>query len=221
MKDESARREYMRTYMRKRRADKANVNTALTPVNTSKQQLAHTDTDADIDKDADIEEKEVTSANADSSTPFDSIVDQWNDVCGSNGCPRVRTVTEARKKHMRTRWKQPGFREAYAEVLKKVTESPFLSGGDGKWRAPFDWLMKSPENWIKVMEGNYAASPPKPSHGPDAQIPGVYYDANGDPHLDPNVCAYDEEFVEQVEREIYADMQAEAIRMDSELAHGS
>jgi hypothetical protein len=44
MRDESARREYMRTYMRKRRGPvNSAVNTPLTPVNTGKPPLAHID----------------------------------------------------------------------------------------------------------------------------------------------------------------------------------
>jgi len=46
------------------------------------------------------------------------------------------------------------------------------------------------------------ATAPPARHGPDTQIPGLYYDSNGDPHLDPNVCAYDEEFVKRISAEI-------------------
>lgn len=51
IRNEDARREYMRDYMRKRREQKEACKQLLTPVNTCKQQLAHIDIDIDTDKD--------------------------------------------------------------------------------------------------------------------------------------------------------------------------
>ena len=143
-------------------------------------------------------------------TPFASLVGQWNTVCGSNGLPKVRTITEARKEKMRVRWKQEGFREGFPEALKAIINTPFLLGDNKrKWKVTFDWLIDNEGNWLKVIEGNYKQAD-SVQHGPDAQIPGVYYDSTGEIHLDPNAGAYDEEFVLQVEAEIRADMEQEA-----------
>ena len=45
--------------------------------------------------------------------------------------------------------------ERWEEVCNRIEASDFLTGRkDGKWSASFDWIIK-PENWVKVMEGNY------------------------------------------------------------------
>jgi len=54
MKDENARRDYMRTYMRKRRAKEAREKA---PVNTSKPELTHEDVNVNKDVDEDVKEK--------------------------------------------------------------------------------------------------------------------------------------------------------------------
>ncbi|NLX97590.1 MAG: hypothetical protein GXY83_15590 [Rhodopirellula sp.] len=51
MRDETARREYMRTYMQNIRAKSRAVNTVLTDVNSCKPQLAHVDVDVDVNVD--------------------------------------------------------------------------------------------------------------------------------------------------------------------------
>ncbi|NLJ37636.1 MAG: hypothetical protein GX432_02615 [Candidatus Atribacteria bacterium] len=40
-------------------------------------------------------------------------------------------------------------------VLRMAGESDFLNGKSEKgWKANFEWIMR-PENFIKIMEGNY------------------------------------------------------------------
>jgi hypothetical protein len=63
----------------------------------------------------------------------------------------------------------PGFEE----LFKHVADSEFLTGANERsWKASFDWLMK-PDNFAKVMEGNYSTrqtpQPPPPQFQPRQQ----------------------------------------------------
>ena len=80
------------------------------------------------------------------------IVDAYNETCVS--LPRVRSLTEKRKRDLKARLKKYS-QEELKEVFKKAEDSDFLSGRTDKWTgATFDWLIKE-ENIVKVLEGNY------------------------------------------------------------------
>lgn len=77
-------------------------------------------------------------------------------------CPRIRQWTDARKEHLRTRWREDAKRQNldyWKRFFAHVAASPFLTGQrTGKGGRPFfaglDWLVKS-ENFAKVIEGRY------------------------------------------------------------------
>ena len=49
------------------------------------------------------------------------------------------------------------------EVFARVEKSDFLSGRNGRWgKCGIDWILK-PENFSKIMEGNYDNRPSKTS----------------------------------------------------------
>lgn len=88
----------------------------------------------------------------------DVVVEKWNAVCVS--LPKVKAMTETRKAHVRKRLAEFGkdvaAQLATVEALfETVEESDFLCGRSSSWKANFDWLFGSPNNWVKVMEGNY------------------------------------------------------------------
>lgn len=81
------------------------------------------------------------------------IVDLYNRSCPS--LPKVKIVTEKRKKAIRARWKQYPELRVFEKVFCKAEASDFLSGRNEKWTScNFDWLMNE-NNMIKVLEGNY------------------------------------------------------------------
>jgi len=71
IKNESARREYMKDYMRKRRAKKATVKQALTPVNPLDANVKH----VDVDVDTNVDKDKTNSAVED--TAFDVLWKAW------------------------------------------------------------------------------------------------------------------------------------------------
>ena len=84
---------------------------------------------------------------------YQKIVDLFHSLCPS--LPRVRTVSEKRKKAIRARFNAGETMESFAEVFKMAEASDFLTGRNGAWvGCGFDWLLKE-ANWIKTLEGTY------------------------------------------------------------------
>jgi hypothetical protein len=79
------------------------------------------------------------------------VVDLFNAVVPS--MPKVKSLTATRKKNITLRLKDYGM-EKIVEVFHKAEASDFLCGRIKEWKAGFDWVMK-PENFVKIMEGNY------------------------------------------------------------------
>lgn len=79
------------------------------------------------------------------------VVDLFNTIVPS--MPKVKSLTATRKKNITLRLKDYGM-EKIVEVFHKAEASDFLCGRIKEWKAGFDWVMK-PENFVKIMEGNY------------------------------------------------------------------
>lgn len=103
-----------------------------------------------------VEEKrkeDILSSGDDSPTPYKQIVDLYNQYCAS--LPKAKTITDKRKKTLRSRWKTYKDISTYEKVFQMAQASDFLSGRNGKWTGcSFDWLITE-SNMIKVLEGNY------------------------------------------------------------------
>ena len=85
--------------------------------------------------------------------PYEEIVELFNTICVS--FPKVKEVTNGRRKAIGARWLEVGSLEACREIFKATEASPFMKGdNDRQWQASFDWILK-PANWIKIAEGNY------------------------------------------------------------------
>jgi len=110
-----------------------------TPQETYKRQY----TTKDIIKDTTNEREDL----------FKIIMDSFVSICTS--LPKIQGLTPNRKKHISARLNEFGNIDKFIEVFKKAENSDFLKGNnDRKWRCDFDWLMK-PDNFTKVLEGNY------------------------------------------------------------------
>lgn len=81
-----------------------------------------------------------------------AVVDLYHSICTS--FPRVRSLSEARKKAIKARLKAYTI-DDFREVFIKAEASDFLKGSNGNnWSANFDWLLKD-ANIAKVLDGNY------------------------------------------------------------------
>lgn len=88
--------------------------------------------------------------------PYDQIQDLYNSICAD--LPKLKTLSTARKKAIRSAFSHGKTIQDLAIVFQKAQDNEFLSGrkksGDRSWRANFDWLMNE-NNMAKVLDGNY------------------------------------------------------------------
>lgn len=87
-----------------------------------------------------------------SSTNVQLIMDKWNEL----GLQKIISVNPGtnRYKLLNARIKEYGIEKILA-AIDEIQESTFLKGQNKKsWTITFDWFVK-PNNFIKVLEGNY------------------------------------------------------------------
>ena len=83
---------------------------------------------------------------------YQQIADIYNSTCVS--FPRLKSLSESRKKAIRARLKTHTI-EDFKLMFEKAEASDFLKGAnDRNWSATFDWMMKD-SNMVKILEGNY------------------------------------------------------------------
>jgi len=87
------------------------------------------------------------------------LMESWNEICASEGLPRIEQQTNGRKAKAKARIKTFPTSEFWGKVLNGIIESDYLMGRRRKegdtWKPDFDWLVKNDENAAKVMEGKY------------------------------------------------------------------
>jgi len=88
------------------------------------------------------------------SNHYDLILESWNTFACSNGLSEIRQLTTKRINGIKARERQNGFK--LQEIFNCIEASPFLLGANGNnWKADFDWVFCSPNNWLKIVEGKY------------------------------------------------------------------
>ena len=110
-------------------------------------------------------EKELEKDNKISSD-LQSVVDLYHSICVSY--PRIRSLSDARKKAIKARLKSYNL-DDFKTLFEKAEASSFLKGSEGGWKASFDWLIKE-SNMLKVLEGNYTDKPKR--YGRKEPVPG-------------------------------------------------
>lgn len=92
--------------------------------------------------------------------PHSSIIELYHKTLPM--LPRLRVLTDARKKHLSTRWKEDKERQDlkwWSGFFDYIAQSKFLTGKvtdrNGKaFLADLGWIIK-PENFAKIIEGKY------------------------------------------------------------------
>jgi len=81
------------------------------------------------------------------------FVDLWNEK--TEDLPKVRELTPTRERHIRQRLKERSLEE-WGAIIERINRTPFLLGeNDRSWKATLNWLVKSPDPGVKVLEGFY------------------------------------------------------------------
>ena len=95
---------------------------------------------------------------------FVKLADYWNEKMQGKQIPSIQNVTQKRKTTIMARLSEYG-KEAIMRVIDKAAASAFLNGAsDRAWVADFDWVMR-PNNFPKVLEGNYDDHKPSGQSG--------------------------------------------------------
>jgi len=85
---------------------------------------------------------------------YDKVRELFNGICKSFS--PLKFITETRKRLMRMRFAEMGSDYGVMEdVFRKMEDSKFLKGSNGKWKADFDWLFGNDSRWAKISEGSY------------------------------------------------------------------
>ncbi|MEG1256649.1 phage replisome organizer N-terminal domain-containing protein [Clostridium sp.] len=102
----------------------------------------------ELEKDIEID----NSISKDILVPKDlvRIQETWNSL----GLSQIKSIQGNRSKLLRTRLKEYGM-ESVLQAIENVRQSSFLKGQNKtSWTIAFDWFIK-PNNFPKVLEGNY------------------------------------------------------------------
>ena len=85
---------------------------------------------------------------------FKAFLQFFNKTVKGSHIPEIRILTDRRKEMLNARLKEYD-KQALVEVVQKAADSNFLNGGGDKpFVATFDWIFR-PNNFPKVLEGNY------------------------------------------------------------------
>lgn len=120
----------------------------------SQKSLTDNVNDNDIIKKNDIS-KDISQKEKKSDVLHD-ILQCWNNLIDSHHSimPRIQTISSQRETATMARYREHGLMKVY-DVLELAVKSDFLNGKNDKgWKANFDWVMK-PNNFVKILEGNY------------------------------------------------------------------
>ena len=109
----------------------------------------------DISKDISKKEK-LSSPEKSERMDWGAFMQTFNEML-SPAIPKVMTMSEARRKKVKTIVKEFG-KEKIMQCFEKIRKSDFLMGRNRKpndtWQCCFDWIFTT-NNFIKILEGNY------------------------------------------------------------------
>lgn len=121
------------------------VSYVATTVATTKE--TETDTDTDISPKGDC-------ASGDALTP-DEVVGDWNELAAKYDLPRVRKLTDSRRRRLKARLRQYPEIEDWQRAFSEIANNKWMHGDNPKgWRADFDFLLQD-KSFTKLTEGAY------------------------------------------------------------------
>lgn len=83
---------------------------------------------------------------------YDAIKEQWNKSVPEE--LSISQITDKRKRKLRKRYKEPEF--SLSKIINAISDQPFLLGaGPNGWVVDFSWVIKSQENYAKILERAY------------------------------------------------------------------
>ena len=123
-----------------------------TEIETEKETDKEIETESDTDSEKQSENFTAPEGAVCRTKDVRRIVEAWNSL----GLQQVVRITGRSRRGcmLRSRVKEHGV-EGVLEAIEKIRHSAFLTGQNGKgWVITFEWFVK-PNNFVKVLEGNY------------------------------------------------------------------
>lgn len=164
-------REQTRLRMAKYRERKKALPSGYVTSDVTVTQGDETEEEREEDKERDTDNNTI-SKDIVSSTKVQPVIDKWNSlnlqklVCIKEGTNRYKLLN--------ARIKDYGM-DSVLKAIDMIDESSFLKGDNYKgWTITFDWLIK-PNNFIKVLEGNYSDKQEKSPTEPKKVQPQYQY----------------------------------------------
>jgi DNA-binding HxlR family transcriptional regulator len=130
-----------------------NLNNGLLNINNRISQNEQPIPDINTNINSDINQINTISKDIVSSTKVQPIISAWNSL----GLQNIISIkpSSTRYKLLNARIKEYG-EDKVIKAIENIKLSNFLKGQNNKnWTITFDWFIK-PNNFIKVLEGNYA-----------------------------------------------------------------
>jgi hypothetical protein len=95
------------------------------------------------------------------------VVEAWNRDTAGTPLPQTRGLNPDRRKHLAARIKEHGEDAVYL-AIRGMAGSPWHSGKSGDWtNGNLGWLLKSPENFQKMLDLAPAAKAAAPAKTPE------------------------------------------------------
>ena len=137
----------VRAYRERKKQEEKRIEEEKNKLLQCNGDVTKSNTEIDIDKDIDKD-----TINSISSTEVQQIIDTWNSL-GLQNIKFIKNNTN-RYKMLNARIKEYGI-DTFLQAINNIRNSSFLKGQNNRnWIITFDWLIK-PNNFIKVLEGNY------------------------------------------------------------------
>ncbi len=78
----------------------------------------------------------------------------WNEAAVQANLPKVRILSEARRKKLAARLKDAGGLDGWRDAIGKLVASDFLTGKVKDWKADFGFVLQQ-ESFARLVEGGY------------------------------------------------------------------
>jgi len=148
--------------------DSNDVSQTIRNGHTETETEKETDTDTDAETEKETEGDSVALGDTLPSlldqitlpkNQVEKAVDLWQKMAAETGVPKIRGMTDDRKKKLRLRLRDIGGIDAWAEAMDKIRESQFCQGKNEKgWQISFTKILE-PRILTNLLEGVYADKP--------------------------------------------------------------
>lgn len=86
---------------------------------------------------------------------LEAVVVLWNEIREGTKLPKCRGLSDRLRAHLKARLPDHGLGE-FRDAFTKAARSAFANGdNDRGWVMTLDWIVKSPDNLRKLLEGQY------------------------------------------------------------------